>query len=254
MRVRRFLHLLLFLIAGLLMWKIEETWRRPLEESRSSAQPNSSEEKSMPSQQLPTLQVGKRYAEVITDKDLFVPSRSRALKEATPAVAVPPPSHLRLVGVLRTADREEAFLADSTQGGKVVRVRKGELIGSYRLVNVAPLQATLSMGQDGDEVSLPLLVLDSGTAGQAQRLLPSAMRAAQGRIAQLPGRSGAPSPRTGVPAATETAPSNETHAIRQNIQQLQQRLRQLRKHATDDGDEEGAEEDEAEEDETEDEE
>lgn len=251
MRVRRFLHLLLFVIVALLMWKIGETWRRPLEEARSSTQPNPSEEKSMPSQQLPTLQVGKRYAEVITDKDLFVPSRSRALKEATPAVAVPPPSHLRLVGVLRTADREEAFLADSTQGGKVVRVRKGELIGSYRLVNVAPLQATLSMGQDGDEVSLPLLVLDSGTAGQAQRLLPSAMRANQGRGGQPAGRPGMPAGRPGAPPAAEATSQNETHAIRQNIQQLQQRLRQLRRQA--DPDEEDEEEDDEEEEEEEEE-
>lgn len=250
MRVRRFLHILLFCIACLLVWKIGETWRRPLEEARSSAQPNSAEEKSIPLQQLPTPQIGKRYAEVITDKDLFVPSRSRTLKEATPAAAVPPPSHLRLVGVVRTAEREEAFLADSTQGGKVVRVRKGELIGSYRLTNVAPLQATLSMGQDGDEVSLPLLVLDSSTAGQAQRLLP-AMRANQGRGGQPPGRPGMPAGRPGAPPTAEAPSQNETHAIRQNIQQLQQRLRQLRRQASGDGEEDEEEEDEEEEEEEE---
>lgn len=200
--------------------------------------------------------MGKRYAEVITDKDLFTPSRSRALKESAPVVTVPPPSHLRLVGILRTVDREEAFFADSTQGGKVVRVRKGESIGSYRVVSVNPLQATLTMGQDGDEVSLPLLVLDSGTAGQAQRLLPAAMRANQGRPGQPPVRPGMSAGRPGMtPSATDTPPPTETHAIRQNIQQLQQRLRQLRKQASrDNNDEEedteesdGGEEEEAEE-------
>jgi hypothetical protein len=229
----------LFIVACLLVWKIGETWRRPLEGEQSSTQQNPAEEKPLPSLQLPTPQVGKRYAEVITDKDLFTPSRSRAPKENAPVVTVPPPSHLKLVGVLRTAEREEAFFSDATQGGKVIRVRKGESIGSYRLVSIAPLQATLSMGQDGDEVSLPLLVLDSSTAGQAQRLLPAALRANQGRPGQPQVRPGMQAGRPGVtPPAAEVQPQNETHAIRQNIQQLQQRLRQLRKQASRDNDEE----------------
>jgi hypothetical protein len=250
-RVRRFLHILLFLIAGLVMWKIGATWRRPLEEAPSSTQQNVTEEKSLPPLQLPTPQVGKRYAEVITDKDLFIPSRSRAAKDNAPVVTVPPPSHLRLVGVLRAADREEVFFSDATQGGKVVRVRKGELVGSYRLVSVAPLQATLSLGQDGDEVSLPLLVLDSGTAGQAQRLMSQAMRGSPGRPGQPPVRPGMPAGRPSVTPPAAEAPQTETHAIRQNIQQLQQRLRQLRKQASRNGDDEEDEEDEGDEDEEE---
>jgi hypothetical protein len=244
----------LFLIACFLLWKIGEAWRRPLEEERAASQQNPTEEKPLPSMQTPTLQAGKRYAEIIADKDLFTPSRSRAQKESAPVVTIPPPSHLRLVGVLRAIDREEAFFADSTQGGKVVRVKKGESIGSYRLVSIAPLQATLSMGQDGDEVSLPLLVLDSNTAGQAQRLLPAIMRANQGRPGQSP-RSGVSAGRSGVAQPSdEAAPQTETHAIRQNIQQLQQRLRQLRRQAARDNEEdedsdsnEGNEEEEAEE-------
>jgi hypothetical protein len=44
------------------------------------------------------------------------------------------------------------------------------------------------MGQDGEEVSLPLLVSDSGTAGQAQRLMPPQVKGNPRRPAQVLGR------------------------------------------------------------------
>lgn len=255
MRIRRFLHVVLFFFACLLVWQIVETWRRPLAEQRSAAQSSPLEEKPLPAFQAPPPQTGRRYAEVIADKDLFAPSRSRAAVETKPVATVPPPSHLKLVGVVLTHGREEALFADSTQGGKVVRIRRGEALGSYKLVGVAPLQATLTMGQDGDEVSLPLLVLDSNTAAQGQRLLPPQMRGNQGRAVQQQARQVQPAPGpSGVTATPQAQPQNETHAIRQNIQQLQQRLRQLRKQAArngsdedeDDEDDEGDEEEEEE--------
>jgi len=228
-RFRRFLHFLLFALVCLLVWQIVETWRRPLEEQRSSAQQSPIEEKSLPSPQAAPPQLGKRLADIIADKDLFVPSRGRVQVEEQPVATVPPPSHLKLVGVVLAQGKEEAFFADSTQGGKVVRIRKGESLGSYKLVNVAPLLATLTVGQDGsDTVNLPLLVLDSNTAGQAPMLIPPP-RVNQGRgnmaerLASAPGDPGAVDP--------QDAAQSESHAIRQNIQQLQRRLRQLRRQA-----------------------
>lgn len=229
MRFRRFLHFLLFALVCLLMWQIAETWRRPLEEQRSSAQQSPIKEKSLPSPQAAPPQLGKRLADIIASKDLFVPSRGRVQVEEQPVVTVPPPSHLKLVGVVLTDRKEEAFFSDSTQGGKVVRLRKGESLGSYKLINVAPLQATLTVGQDGgDEVNLPLLVLDSNTASQAPMLIPPP-RVNQGRgnlagrLASAPGDPGAVDP--------QDASRSEAHAIRQNIRQLQRRLRQLRRQA-----------------------
>lgn len=248
MRIRRFLHFLLFLVAVLLIWRVAETWRRPLEEYRTAARQGPTEEKPLPSSQVISPQTGKRFARIIADKDLFVPSRSRAQEEVkAPVVTVPPPSHLKLVGVVLTHGKEEAFFADATQGGKVVRLRTGESIGSYKLVSVAPLQATLTMGQEeGEEVSLPLLVLDSSTAGQAQQFL-SQLR---GDRSSLAVRQAA---RRFDGGAGENAPQTESHAIRQNIQQLQRRLRQIRRQAareegneeeTDTGEEEMGEEEE----------
>ncbi|MGE0680190.1 MAG: hypothetical protein AB7P69_04645 [Candidatus Binatia bacterium] len=243
MRIQRFLHFLLFLIVILLLWRIAEAWRRPLEEYRTTTRQGPTEEKPLPPSQVTSPQIGKRFARIIADKDLFVPSRSRAQEEVkSPVATIPPPSHLKLVGVVLTRGKEEAFFADATQGGKVVRLRKGESLGSYKLVSVAPLQATLTMGQDeGEEISLPLLVLDSSTAGQAQHFL-AQLRGNQGRSSQAVRQA------TGRPdvAAGENAPQTESHALRQNIQQLQQRLRQIRRQAARNGGNEEAASDEEE--------
>ncbi len=265
MRVRKFLHFFLFFVVALLSWRIAETWWRPLEEPRPAGQSGVEEETPLPATHVFSPQVGKRYADVIADKDLFVPSRTRALVAAQAVAAVPPPSHLKLVGVILAQGKEEAFFADSSQGGKVVRARKGEALGAYKLVGVSPVQATLALGQDGDEVSMPLLVLDSNTAVQAQRLMPAQMRQSPGRLAQQMRQGAQPPPQGGArvgatPPGTESQPPAEARAIRQNIQQLQQRLRQIRKHAADedadedDSDDEDDNEDEDDSDDEEDEE
>ena len=241
MRFRRFLHFLLFALVCLLVWQIVETWQRPLEDQRPAAQQNPIEEQTLPSPQAAPPQLGKRFAGIIADKDLFVPSRGRVQVEEQPVATIPPPSHLKLVGVVLTNEKEEALFADSTQGGKVIRIRKGESLGSYKLSKVAPLLATLTMGQDGtDEVNLPLLVLDSNTAGQAPMLIPPPRADQQvrgniaGRLASVPGDPGGMNP--------QDAAQSESHAIRQNIQQLQRRLRQLRRQAARGNVEEGFEE------------
>jgi hypothetical protein len=225
--------MLLVVIACLLLWRIIETWRRPLEAYVSPGPQHREEDNLLPSVHAFSPHIGKRYAESIADKDLFSPDRRRAVKDPPPVATVPPPSHLKLVGVMLASGKAEAFFSDATQGGKVVRIRTGEAVGSYKLVKVTPLQATLTMGPDGDEVTLPLLVLDSQTAGQASRVLSAVMPTTPDRVVQqqedqsTQSRSG----RVRATAAAETTPTDEPRAIRQNIQQLQQRLRQMRKQA-----------------------
>ena len=186
MRVRRFLHILLFLIAGAMLWRILGTWRRPLDEQRPVAQANPSEDAPLAFPLTPQPSVGKQYAVTIADKDLFTSSRGRAPATTQPAAAaVPPPSHLKLVGVILSGDKNEALFADSSQGGKIVRAQKGEALGAYKLVGVAPLQVTLAMGQRGEEVSLPLTIVDSHTAGQAPQLMPQTAKGNPGAYSHL---------------------------------------------------------------------
>ncbi|MGH7960510.1 MAG: hypothetical protein ACRERD_01635 [Candidatus Binatia bacterium] len=259
MRIRRFLHVLLFACALLLLWQVVVTWSRTQPVPLAAQSPITEPPLVFPL--VPAPEAGRELAKVIADKDLFSPTRSRATVEGSPTTAtIPPPSHLKLVGVILLPGREEAFFADSSQGGKVSSVRQGETIGSYRLAQVTSAQATLVVGQNGEEVSLPLLVLDSGTAAKAPRSLLTALTAQ--RRGGVPGRPGQvrplPTPtRPGQPLAAPAQPLQaETQAIRQNIQQLHQRLRQIRKQAvresrgeseTDDEEDEEEEEEEDEE-------
>jgi type II secretory pathway component PulC len=222
MRIRRFIHLLLFFIAIVLMWRIVETWRRTPPTLTTAHQSQPQDEAPLRFAPAPVPAVGEKFARVMTEKDLFSPSRSRTVEEVQPTVVtVPPPAHLKLVGVVLFPDHEEAFFVDSSQGGKVVRLRKGETLGSYHLVEVMPLQATLTLGQEGEEVNLPLVVIDSGTAARAPRLIPPMVQA-------VPSIPRARQPRA-VPASAGGEITDETQAIRQNIQQLQRRLRQIRR-------------------------
>lgn len=219
MRIRRFIHFLLFFLAIVLLWRVVDTWSRPSPLSAAPSSPRP-EERIVPRfPPPPTPAVGKQLAQIVAEKDLFSPSRSRAVVDPQPiATAVPPPAHLKLVGVLLFPGQEEAFFSDSSQGGKVIRLRKGETLGAYRLVHILPLQATLALGQDGEEVNLPLVVVDSNTAAQAPRLVPPVSRTPPQAARQ-------------AQAATAASLTDETQAIRQNIQQLQRRLRQIRRQA-----------------------
>lgn len=246
MRVRRFLHILLLAGVLALLWQVVATWRRPLPEVSADVANGSEADAPPPPAPVVGHKASKQLAEAIADKDLFAPSRSRAavVEESAPAKeAVPPPSHLKLVGVFLAPKREEAFFIDSSQGGKVVRARKGETLGAYQLVQVTPLHVTLTVGQDGDEVQLPLALLDSGTALKAPHLIPAVPRpgaAKPGQAAQ--GQAG------GKPGAVVRGEPNEV-GIRQDILRLQRRLRQVRQkavreQAADEGDNGGDEEDE----------
>jgi len=231
MRVRRFLHILLLAGVIALLWQVVATWRRPLPDLMAASSNTPEGEAPLPS--TPGLGSGlhKQLASAIADKDLFSPSRSRTIIEEIAPVkeTVPSPSHLKLVGVFLSPKREEAFFSDSSQGGKVVRVRKGESLGAYQLTQVAPLHVTLTVGQDGDEVMLPLVLLDSGAATKAPRLMPLAQRPGAVKPGQPP--TVVTQNAAGQQVAVPPGVPNET-GIRQDILRLQQRLRRIRQRAT----------------------
>ncbi|MBI3797319.1 MAG: hypothetical protein HY268_10195 [Deltaproteobacteria bacterium] len=245
MRVRRFLHILLLTGVIALLWQVVATWRRPLPELNAAALSGAEAETPLPpTPALVPPGASKQLADVIAEKDLFSPSRSRAVVEETVTVkeTVPPPSHLKLVGVFLTPKREEAFFIDSSQGGKVVRAKRGEALGAYQLVQVTPQNVTMTMGQDGGEVELPLSLLDSGTAVRAPRLMPAVPRPGAARPGQAQAQAGKkPEP---IPPAVQ-----KEVGIRQDILRLQQRLRQIRqKSAQDKSDDDEDDDDDDEED------
>lgn len=222
MRIRRFFHTVLAVIALGILWQTVHTWSRAMpgvqpEPARSRTQDRAAT--ALPPRAVGT---GQRLAQQITDKDLFSPDRQRPVvaQQAVSTEPTPPPAHLTLVGVLLTPGREEAFLADSSQGNRVTRVQTGESIGDlYRLTRLTASEATLSLGNGGGEVALPLALLSSKKAKSLPRLTPK--QAAAAKPARQPAQS---------PAAAE-AGGDDPARIRENIRQLQRRLRLIRRQA-----------------------
>ena len=220
MRIRRFFHTILAVIALGIVWQMVSTWSRAM----PGVQPESARTRTQgrPDTALPArrIQTGQRLAQQITDKDLFSEDRQRpvVVQQTVVAEPIPPPSHLTLVGVLLTPGREEAFLSDSSQGNRVTRVQKGEQIEHYRLTRLTASEATLSLG-DGGEVALPLALLSSTKAKSLPRLTPK--KASAAKQAQQPAEG---------QAAVE-AGDDDPARIRENIRQLQRRLRTIRRQA-----------------------
>ena len=226
MRIRRFFHTILAIIALGIIWQTVSTWSRAM----PSVQPESARapKKDRPATALPrrSIRVGQRLARQITDKDLFSQDRKRpvVVQQTVAAEPIPPPSHLSLVGVLLTPGREEAFLADSSQGNRVTRVQKGEQIDRYRLTRLTAAEATLALGDGGGEVALPLALLTSTKAKSLPRLTPR--KAAAAKQAQ-PAQSQA----AGTESQAAAGAGDDPAKIRENIRQLQRRLRTIRRQA-----------------------
>lgn len=238
MRIRALLHILLGLLTAVLFWQVIATWRRPVPAPLPPPPPAPKDASPMSVAPLQTPEAIATQIALIASKDLFSPIRGReeagSSHDDTPA-PTPPPSHLKLVGVLLSRSRAEALLADASQGGKVVRVKQGDTIGSYQLLRVTPAEVKLSLGSGGGEASLPLLILDSGKAAQAPRLLPNVVpqpAAGQGRPGQAQGKP-APQPADAnqQSASAANVPQEEAQALRENIQKMQQRLRRIRRKA-----------------------
>ena len=221
MRIRRFFHTILAVIALGIVWQMVSTWSRAM--PGVQPEPARARTEDRPATALPvrSVQTGQRLARQITDKDLFSPDRKRPVVQQTVSTEPPPPpSHLTLVGVLLTPGREEAFLADSSQGNRVTRVQKGEQIGDlYRLTRLTASEATLSLGNNGGEVALPLALLSSKKAKSLPRL--TLKKAPAARQARQPAQN-----RAGVEAG-----GDDPARIRENIRQLQRRLRTIRRQA-----------------------
>lgn len=222
MRIRRFFHTVLAVIALGIVWQMVSTWSRAMPGVQPESARTRTQDRAATALPPRSIRTGQRLAQQITDKDLFSQDRKRpvVVQQAVSAEPPPPPSHLTLVGVLLTPGREEAFLADSSQGNRVTRVQKGEQIGDlYRLTRLTAAEATLSLGNGGGEVALPLALLSSKKAKSLPRLAPR--KAAAAKQAQQPAES----------QAAAEAGGDDPAQIRENIRQLQRRLRTIRRQA-----------------------
>jgi hypothetical protein len=233
MRIRRGVEITLGFVALLLLWQISMTWRRPL--PLQLPQPATAQRQG-PQPRPPTRATPDSLApqvQFIAAKNLFDSNRGR-VEVTAPTEApseVPPPSHLKLVGIVVSRSRTEAMFTDATQGGKAVRVKQGDTLGAYQLVSVTPTEVKLGLGAGGGEVTLALAILESAQAAQAPQFSPGDAQAvpALGHSRGVPSEGGDQEPTPNLDG--ENAPHEEAQALRENIQQMQQRLRQIRRRA-----------------------
>jgi hypothetical protein len=236
MRIQTLLHAALVVIILGLCGQVIATWRRPapsvpvdlgaptsLPPAAEMSPPNLTQEGT------------DALVATIAQNDLFSPDRGEVAAPApvdTQKNKVDPPSHLKLVGVMLTRRRAEAFLSDSSQGNKVVRVKQGDSIGQYQLLQVTPIEVKLSLGAGGEVAPLRLQILDSATSQQAPRLVPQVtpQNLGQGRPGPNVGR-GVPVPPPADPNQPAAQAPEEAQALRDNIQRMQQRLRRIRRRA-----------------------
>ena len=224
MRIRRFFHIILAAIALVIVWQMVTTWTQAMPDVQPEAARAQKKDRAATALPARVMRTGQRLARQITDKDLFSADRKRpvVVQQTVAAEPIPPPAHLSLVGVLLTPGREEAFLADSSQGNRVTRVQKGEQIEHYRLTRLTASEATLSLGDNGGEVALSLALLSSKKAKDLPRLTPKkAPVAQQTKQARQQDQS----------QAAGEAGGDDPAQIRENIRQLQRRLRTIRRQA-----------------------
>ena len=251
MRVRRFLHLILLLGACGLVWQVWSTWSH-LRPPHVTPSP-SSLDTPVPTVSPARPRIGRKLSRRVTAKDLFSPERRPAKKEAPKQAeqpSVPPPEHLKLVGVFLANGHQEAFFADASKGGKVVRVPTGGTLESYQLTRLTHTEAVLTLGQGGEEVSLQIAVQQSPDAAKAARRTSAKPKRLAEPVGGRPGGQAPPQAPPAYPsalgagtalmlgagtpqAAATTTPSasgqDEAVSIRQNIRQLQSRLRDIRR-------------------------
>ncbi|MGE0824455.1 MAG: hypothetical protein AB7G75_22930 [Candidatus Binatia bacterium] len=234
MRIRTFFHVVLAGMALFLCGKIVAVWRRPLPAILPNAEQTPSDASGLGRlQPMQPPEAVTQMVEAIAAKDLFTPDRGEVTSPIVeePKTVVEPPSHLKLVGVLMSRARAEAFLADSSQGNKVFRVKQGDSIGQYQLLQIDPKEVKVALGSSGEVASLQLRILDSATSQQAPHIIPAVQQnvgdgrpgSAVGRILAQPNVVG----QSGVSPQTQ----EEAQALRSNIQRMQQRLRRLRRRA-----------------------
>jgi hypothetical protein len=243
MRVRRFLHLILLLGVCGLVWQVWLTWSH-------SRPPIVTNAPSSLNTHMPTISqagpgTGKKLSRTITAKNLFSPDR-RTPKEEAPKQEekppVPPPKHLKLVGVFLANGHQEAFFADASKGGKVVRVPTGGTLESYQLTRLTHAEAVLTLGQGGEEVSLQIAVQKSPDAAKASRRTSAKPKRLAEPVGGRPGGQappqappayqsvlGAGTPQAAATTTLTASGQDEAVSIRQNIRQLQRRLRDIRR-------------------------
>jgi hypothetical protein len=169
--------------------------------------------------------------DAIVEHDLFDEQRGQfkdILVDGAPVdvTPVPPPTTVRLVGVMRIGAEPVGILVDPSLKPEQQSVRRGDMFGEYEVGEITPTSLNL-LGGGGQLFQIPLR-LDAATPGAA--LAPATPRPGTpaGAKPANAARPAASPPRPGAPTGTETAEQKAANA-RERAQAIAQRNAELRK-------------------------
>jgi hypothetical protein len=187
------------LVAGLAV-RIVSVWTTPLPEFAEIPDLPATEPLPPPR---PPAKVSTAVTDAIVGNDLFDEQRGQNKPDETvdagpPETPVPPPSTVKLMGVMMTGGEPVGLLLDTSVKPDQQPVRKGEMFGDYQVVDIRADSVTL-LGSASQKYEIPLRI--EANAGGGQLGPPQPPR---------PGMA----PPPGQPAAAHPAPATRPVAAR----------------------------------------
>ncbi len=233
-RLLQGLALVQVLLLAALAWRIVAVWTTPLPEVGEI--PDLPAVTTLPPPK-PAPKVSDAVTEAVVEHDLFDEARGQGLEDipvdplATQA-PVPPPSTVKLTGVMVLGGEPVGFLLDTNLKPEQQAVRKGEMFGEYEVGDITPM-GLLLLGTQGQQFQIPLKV-EAAAGGGA---MAAGVAGGPPPPPRTPGTRPTPPPKPVAakpvppgkadPAAAET--DNKAMSARERAQAIAQRNAELRK-------------------------
>jgi hypothetical protein len=227
-RLLQGLALVQVLLLVALGWRIVDVWTTPLPVAGEI--PDLPAVASIPPPK-PMPKVSEAVTQAVVEHDLFDEARGQndpdiiVEGDALVQAPVPPPSTVKLTGVMMLDGEPVAFLLDTNLKPEQQAVRKGDMFGEYQVGDITPMGLLLH-GTQQQQFQIPLKV-EANSAGAA----PGAP--APGPPApRTPGTRPSPPPKpvAARPAGKGDAePDNKAMSARERAQAIAQRNAELRK-------------------------
>lgn len=168
--------------------------------------------------------------DAIVDHDLFDEQRGQNKDiivdgEPTDVAPVPPPTTVKLMGVMRIGPAYVGFLLDPSLKPDQQSVREGDMFGEYEVGAITATTLNL-LGGGGQQFQIPLRIEAAAAGAAPPPPRPGAPAAAAGRPATA-AKPGTP-PRPGGAAGPESA-EQKAQTARERAQAIAQRNAELRK-------------------------
>jgi len=183
----------------------------------------------------PIARISESTTEQIVAHDLFDDQRGQGVTEEETAVVpetpIPPPSNVKLMGVLVLGRDPVAILQDTSVSPEQKSVRKGDMFGEYQIGEIVPTGLTL-LGNAGQQFQIPLHIEATAGGVPAGAAVPHPAAAGAPSTRPQPPAAGKPVTAKPVPPQRPDAAEAEPKAMsaRERAQAIAQRNAELRKN------------------------